>query len=279
MLLLSIVSGLTLSFVVGGLQERKLRARELDKSEQLLIAAKIYSPKGFFLLPAPKEFLPAKEVRGRLVPGTSADRASPDEVLEVYNRRVRPMVVSPQGQLMSYKQANIDQNRFLEEWKLSPQETPWLPIYVVSQDQDAAVDSYVIPVFGFGLWDKIFGYIAICPDGKTVRGISWYEHKETPGLGGTIADPAWQMQFFQKQIFQPDESGNVDMETSPIGITVVKGKVSDVMGSSPASVNAVDGMAGATLTGVGVARAYKESLDPYRNFFVSLASHKGGEHL
>ena len=49
-------------------------------------------------------------------------------------------------------------------------------------------EGYVIPVNGFGLWDAIYGYLAIKPGGNSVIGISWYDQKETPGLGANIAE-------------------------------------------------------------------------------------------
>lgn len=273
-LLLSVVSGLTLSLVVQGLQQKKIQAKELDISQQLLISAKVYSPQGYFLLPDGNEYVPAKREGNALIVDRSHTTASSEDVLSVYSRRVRPMLVSRTGSLVSYQKVGIEPEQFLKEWKSSAQSLPYLPIYEVLNDQGSAVESYVIPVQGLGLWDRIFGYLAVFPDGITVKGISWYEHKETPGLGGTIAEPSWQQQFFLKKIFLPDEQGKVDVADSPLGITVVKGKVNDVLGNSPTAKNAVDGIAGATLTGQGVTRAFKDCLEPYRPFLMSLSSKK-----
>lgn len=60
--------------------------------------------------------------------------------------------------------------------------------------------------------------------------------------------------------------GKTDFKSAPLGILVVKGKVSEVLGNSPKSKSAVDGMAGATLTGNGVTEAYRDVLSPYRPF-------------
>ena len=57
--------------------------------------------------------------------------------------------------------------------------------------------------------------------------------------------------------------GKTDFKTAPLGITVVKGKVSEVLGNSPKAKSAVDGMAGATLTGNGVTDAYRDVLSAY----------------
>ena len=61
------------------------------------------------------------------------------------------------------------------------------------------------------------------------------------------------------------------MKTAPVGITVVRGKVVEVVGDNPKAFSAVDGMPGATLTGNGVTKAYKDTLAPYRPFFIKLS--------
>lgn len=121
-----------------------------------------------------------------------------------------------------------------------------------------------------GLWDAIYGYLAVKPDGETVIGISWYEHKETPGLGANISEADWQSQFPGKLIFQPSPTGEVDLKAAPIGINVVKGKVAEVLGDVPKAKAAVDGMPGATLTGNGVTTAYRDVLAAYRPFFIKV---------
>ncbi len=131
--------------------------------------------------------------------------------------------------------------------------------------------AYIIPVNGMGLWDAIYGYLALDPNGDTVRGISWYDQKETPGLGALITEWSWQKQFPGKLIFQESGGGKTDFKSAPIGIQVVRGKVAEVYGKSPKSKSAVDGMAGATLTGNGVTDAYKNTLEAYRPFLVQLA--------
>ncbi|HXF28444.1 MAG TPA: FMN-binding protein, partial [Chlamydiales bacterium] len=96
----------------------------------------------------------------------------------------------------------------------------------------------------------------------------------TPGLGANIAEVPWQSQFPGKKVFQPDASGKTDFAKTALGITVVRGKVSDVIGAAPKAVTAVDGMAGATLTGNGVTKAYKDTLAPYRPFLLGLTKEK-----
>ena len=272
--LLSVVCSLVLSSLAISLSEKKLRARELDKSEQLLMSARIYNPKGHFAINQGGKWLDARSVvDGRLIPAKTPVRATKEEILKVFEKRVQPMVVSLDGKLKSCSDVGIDPSSYFPQASKQPLSALlWLPIYkVASNTNDAEQDCYVIPINGFGLWDRIAGFLAIEPDGKTVRGISWYEQKETPGLGGVISDPSWQEQFHGKSIFQPDEKGVVTPSRSPLGIKVLKGTVQDTYGASPLGEDAVDGISGATLTGNGVTNAYRSCLEPYRPFFETLA--------
>lgn len=185
-------------------------------------------------------------------------KATPREVLDIYKKCVKLRFVDSEGAVFE------------------KEEPSFFPLFFV-YDVSGVLKAYVVPIAGFGLWDKIYGFLAIQPDGKTVEGTTWYDHKETPGLGGDIATPTWQSQFYEKWIFQPDEQGAIDPEKSPLGITVVKGKVSEVLGKSEKAKNSVDGIAGATLTGNGVTQAYKNSLRPYRPFFKKLLTDDGAK--
>jgi Na+-transporting NADH:ubiquinone oxidoreductase subunit C len=112
-------------------------------------------------------------------------------------------------------------------------------VYLV-EDPQGAVDKIILPIHGYGLWGQLYGFIALESDASTVAGIGFYEHKETPGLGGEVDNPRWKGLWEGKQVYK---DGDVE-------ITVLKGSV------DPASPNAeyqVDGLAGATLTTRGVA--------------------------
>ena len=118
----------------------------------------------------------------------------------------------------------------------------------------APVRSYILPISGYGLWDMMYGYIAIKPDFNSVKGITFYEHKETPGLGGEFEKQYFLKRFIDKKIF--DKDGKF------VSVTVAKGKY---MGS--AVENYVDGVSGATLTGKGVNAFLKKDLSKYIVYF------------
>lgn len=111
-------------------------------------------------------------------------------------------------------------------------------VYLV--EQDGRLQTVVLPVHGYGLWSTIYGFVALEGDARTIQGLSFYEHAETPGLGGEVSNPVWRAKWQGKLI--SDDTGKVRIE-------VVKGQVDQ---SKPDARYEVDGIAGATLTSRGV---------------------------
>lgn len=281
MVILSLVCALILSVLASSLRGPQELAKELDRSKQMLIAARIISPNGYFLIQNEKgDYVPAKFVEGgHLEPADKKIVPNGDQILEIYHKRIQPFLVNDEGKSTTFKEAGIDEETYIADFRKSGYyREPWKLIYRIFQNSGSnqtsenqpAIEGYVIPVNGMGLWDAIYGYLAIRTDGNTVIGISWYDQKETPGLGAEIAEAPWQSLFHNKHIFQESADGTTDFHSASLGITVLKGKVSEILGSSPKSLSAVDGMAGATLTGNGVTNAYKDVLAAYRPFLLSV---------
>lgn len=280
MVVLSAVCALILSLLASALAEPKEIAKDLDRSKQMMIAAQILNHEGGFITRDEEgKLVPAKfEKGGILVPTSSPEAPSRTQLLDVYKARLVPLLISPANKLVTFKEAGISEDDYVANNRKSGYyKQPYKLIYqilsnpVEGAQPKAQVEGYVIPVNGFGLWDAIYGYLAIKPDGNTVIGISWYDQKETPGLGANIAESSWQSLFPGKHLFQESANGKTEMKAAPLGITVVKGKVSDVLGDSPKAKSAVDGMTGATLTGNGVTDAYNAVLAPYRPFLITIS--------
>ena len=104
---------------------------------------------------------------------------------------------------------------------------------------DGQVSAYIIPVEGKGLWSTLKGFIALEPDTTTVAGLTFYSHKETPGLGGEVDNPKWKALWAGRKVF--------DDKWAP-KIEVIKGQA----GSPADDPYRVDGLSGATLTSRGV---------------------------
>jgi Na+-transporting NADH:ubiquinone oxidoreductase subunit C len=280
MMTLSFICAFILSVLAAALKEPQEEAKELDRSKEMLVAAKIYNnDTQSFQIEVDGKYKPAKYVgNGTLAEGVMDHPPTKAEILDVVRARTEPFLVDDQGNLHTFAQKKIDLDTYIAKNKKKGYAN--LPLKLIYEllsnpgNTTQKVEGYIIPVSGFGLWDYIYGYIALKTDGNTVIGISWYEQKETPGLGANIAETPWQSLFPGKKIFQPDASGATDYAKSAIGITVVRGKVAEVIGKAPKAVSAVDGMAGATLTGNGVTKAYKDTLSPYRPFFIKLQSER-----
>ena len=106
----------------------------------------------------------------------------------------------------------------------------------------------------------MYGFVSLADDFSTINGFAFYEHGETPGLGGEIDNPSWKEQWAGKKVY--DGSGNVRIE-------VLKGAVDR---ASEDAVYQVDGLAGATLTARGVSNLvrYWMDADGYRPFLERL---------
>jgi Na+-transporting NADH:ubiquinone oxidoreductase subunit C len=114
----------------------------------------------------------------------------------------------------------------------------YVPVYFIRKEGD--VDTIILPIHGYGLWSTMYGFLALEGDARTVKGITYYEDGETPGLGAEINNPRWQARWEGKKVY--DETGEERLR-------VIKGTPDP---DSPESVYQVDGLSGATLTANGV---------------------------
>ena len=85
-------------------------------------------------------------------------------------------------------------------------------VYMVEGEQ--GIEKIILPIKGYGLWSTLYGFIALESDLETVAGIGFYEHTETPGLGGEVDNPKWKSSWIGKQAYNQGE----------LAITVLKGK-------------------------------------------------------
>lgn len=105
--------------------------------------------------------------------------------------------------------------------------------------KDGQVDQMVIAVEGLGMWGTIYGFLSLAPDANTVRGLTYYEHRETPGLGAEISNPDWLALWRGRKGY--DDAGKA-------AVRVIKGPA----GKPEADPHHVDGLSGATITGNAV---------------------------
>ena len=127
-------------------------------------------------------------------------------------------------------------------------------VYLVKKGE--AIQSIILPMHGYGLWSTMYGFLALEADGQTVKSINFYDQAETPGLGGEVVNPNWRALWKGKKVY--NDSGEVSLG-------LIKGVVDT---SKPGSEYNVDGLAGATLTSLGVSNLIKywmsaEGFAPY----------------
>lgn len=166
---------------------------------------------------------------------------SSDDITKIFEDNIDAYVLNTKGTRMDIDPSNINTETDKENF----------PIYV--DKKNGIVNGYAIPISGKGLWSTLYGYFAVEPDGITAKGITFYAHKETPGLGGEVDKPWFQNNFIGKRFV--DEEGNL------VGVKVMKGK------ANPESPYEVDGISGATITSKGLESFLINDLEKYEPFF------------
>lgn len=132
---------------------------------------------------------------------------------------------------------------------------------VYTVDGDQGIERIILPIRGYGLWGTLYGLIALEADAETVVGLGFYEHKETPGLGGEVDNIKWKNLWPGKKVYN---------DSNEVAIQVIKGQVD--LQTDPNAVHKVDGLSGATLTSRGVHNMLQFWLGDqgYANFLANL---------
>lgn len=223
----AIVFSLILSFAATVLKPLQLANVELDKKKNVL-----------------KAF------------GQPVDEMTGEEILDFFDNRIEGLVVDSQGEPVDGQMDAFEIN-YVEQLRKDESERS-LPLYVLQGEDGESGAAFAIPVVGKGLWSTMYGYFALESDLNTVRGIVFYDHGETPGLGGEIEAAWFTEQFEGKKIL------NVDGEM--VSVTVTKGAASDVYEGDDLN-HYVDGISGATITSRGVTEMLSKDLTNYQPYF------------
>ena len=126
---------------------------------------------------------------------------------------------------------------------------------------DEGLELLILPVEGKGLWSTLYGFIALENDLTTIAGITFYQHKETAGLGGEVDNPKWKALWPGRKAFGDDETPAIE---------VIRGQA----GSAEEDPYRVDGLSGATMTSRGVSNLVRFWLgdDAFGNYIDRLKS-------
>ncbi|MCH7398649.1 NADH:ubiquinone reductase (Na(+)-transporting) subunit C [Belliella sp. DSM 107340] len=199
-----------------------------------------------------------KQILGAVMAPEDLRAMSPEEVLEYYESRIASKVVDIEGNEV---EKDSEGNSIVAEsvdvgknYKKSPEDRLY-PIFIYHEEgNEDAVDSYILPVYGAGLWDEIWGYLALQTDLNTVEGVTFSHKGETPGLGARITENNVQARYQGKKIF--DESGELR------AVIMQKGEGKDYDGEE----HKVDGLSGATITANGVNDMLKNYISYYESY-------------
>ncbi len=223
-LLLCLVCSVVVAGSAVGLKSKQQEQKLLDKQRNILDVAGLLQPK-----------------------------MESEQVKRLYSERIEPRLVDlNSGEFVAGKVAAFDLGTALRDDAKSvalpagddpagiKRRSNQAEIYLV-RDESGQVNKIVLPVYGTGLWSMMYAFVALDNDGNTVKGITYYDQGETPGLGGEVENPSWRQQWVGKQLF--DDNGQP-------AIRVVKG------GARQGDVHGVDGLSGATLTSNGVQHTF-----------------------
>jgi Na+-transporting NADH:ubiquinone oxidoreductase subunit C len=222
-----VVCALLVAVSAVGLRDRQERNAQLYRQKNVLLAAGLVQPEQDLsdeaLLKIFRDNISVRLVdlaTGDLVPEAKVDPHTYDQ------RRARN---------------DPAQSRAAPPNAAQVQRLPALAAVYIVVRKDGPVMQVVLPIEGIGMWGTIYGFIALDRDGNTVRGLTFYDQKETPGLGGEIGNPKWQAVWRGRKVY--------DANWEP-RLTVIKGRA----GPPDQDPLRIDGLSGATITSNGVAR-------------------------
>lgn len=242
-LMLCVVCSVFVSAAAVLLRPTQLKNKELDIQKNILMAADIFEP-GVSIA---QQFANIKVKLVDLETGKFSDAVDVD----TYDQRKAEKDPKLSKTLTSDEDvANISSRE------------QYAKVYVV-ESSTGVVERLILPIRGYGLWSTLRGFLALESDFNTIQGIGYYEHGETPGLGGEVDNPKWKALWAQKKVY--NDSGNVAIE-------VVKGSVAK---GSDGEEYKIDGLSGATLTSNGVDNMMKFWLGE-NGFSLFLSNMKNG---
>ncbi len=185
-----------------------------------------------------------------------------DDILKIYEDNIRSLVVDYDGKVIETldgKPVVAEDVPVNKEYKKDPKDRLY-PVFEIV-DEQGNPSSFIFPIYGNGLWDRIYGYLALDKDCNTIKGVVFDHVGETPGLGARITEEGFQKRFEGKTVF--DDNGRL------VGVTVLKGE-----SNNPTDPHQVDGLSGATITGKGVEAMILAYMGHYQGFMRKMNSEK-----
>ena len=226
-----LVCSLLVSTAAVGLFPLQEVNRKLDKVKNILVAGELYT-EGTNIAKTYDE-----KIEPVLIELATGEPVSEDKFDDVLNEETFDIKV-----LSNHPEygRSIPQPQDLADIKVSPK---YMLVYYIKEGEQ--INRIILPVYGKGLWSTMYAFLALDKDLETVTGVTFYEHGETPGLGGEIENPRWNNLWKGKDAF--DDNFIVQLE-------VIKGIVDR---NRPEAEFQIDGLSGATITARGVDKMIK----------------------
>jgi len=190
-----------------------------------------------------------KKILGAVM--TLDPEATPEEVLELYNKQVQSFLVDIDGNIVEDSTISAEKVDIGKNHKIAPEDRNF-PVFIF-MNEVGEVEAYILPVFGAGLWDWISGFVALEKDLNTIKGVAFDHKQETPGLGARITEEKVKARFKGKTIFEGAEL---------VSVVMIKGEGC----RTDLDAHEVDGMSGATMTAKGLNVMLKDYLTYYSGF-------------
>lgn len=167
------------------------------------------------------------------------------DVIETYDKAIKSEVTDYEGNIVTENEEGepiiAEDVNVAKQYKISPEERLYPVFKYYGKDGGEEIESYILPVYGSGLWDNIWGYVALDTEGKTIKGAVFAHAGETPGLGARITEDQVQARFEGKKLY--NDQGEL------VSVKMLKGENNP---ESKLDEHHVDGMSGATITGNGL---------------------------
>lgn len=220
-LILALVCSLLVASAAVGLRPRQEANRKLDQKKNILRAADLYHGKG----DVNKLF---QRIETKIINLSDGSFVKPEKINPTTFNQLKAALSEERGRDLSKEEDPAGLGR-QEKYSL---------VYLVKKE--GKLKTVILPIRGKGLWSTMYGYVALSEDLNTINGITFYQHGETPGLGGEIENANWLSGWSGKKIH--------NLEGEPV-LRVVKGKAKT---TGEESKHQIDGISGATLTMNGV---------------------------
>jgi len=212
---------------------------------------------------APRQKIQVEKDTKKSILGAVMEVKKTDDVLSIYEKRIESLVVNINGDVVETDESGnplIAENVSIEKnFKKSPEDRLY-PVFLFKGSSNE-IEAYILPIYGSGLWDVIWGYIALDKDLNTIKGVVFDHKGETPGLGARIAERDVQSRFIGRKVY--------DSDGALVSVSLLKGEGNAV---KLLDDHHVDGLAGATITARGVNNMLLNYLNHYQNYLRKISS-------